>query len=108
VVDLNAGILRLFAESARRDGSTPMVVFFPSYGAGEVGRRIDSGRGRNAGLMYRTLRQAGVPNMDLGPCLADLPPDEGVAPDGQHYSPKANAMVARCLHAHLRQSNLLP
>lgn len=102
-ISLNSMIVRKFVESAILEGSSPVIAFFPSYGAGELDFGGNSGNQKVGRRVHETLAEANVDYLDLTSCLEDLPPSKGLASDGRHYSAEANRMVAHCLHGYLRQ-----
>jgi hypothetical protein len=87
---VNAALLQGFVESARRGGAHPVVVLLPSRAhLAEAGRTVSIGE--------RVLQSARLPYTDMAPCLTALAPGDRFIAGGNHYSPIANAAVAKCL-----------
>jgi lysophospholipase L1-like esterase len=105
--DLNAAILAEFAADVRRAGGTPLVVYFPSYGTGEIGGRAGQRPARMVQVARSALAEAGLDYLDLTGCMAGLAAADGVAADGAHFSAAANDRIAGCLHDHLRELGLV-
>lgn len=85
---VNAALFRAFVRDVSASGATPVVLFFPSrselsptWHGSFVGRDI--------------LRTSGVPFLDMTPCITRLPATDRYVV--LHFSPAANAAVARCL-----------
>jgi len=86
LVSINSSILKAFVRDTEREGTIPVVVFFP--GRGEL-EKMSS----NAEMV---LYDAGIEYVDTTPCLQEVDPDDRFMPGG-HYSPAGNAAVAKCL-----------
>jgi hypothetical protein len=99
LTSVNAFILNAFVGSVERMGSAPIVVYHPKRALNPLS---------DSSLSRRVLQEAGVAYTEPTSCLMELPPAEWFIPKG-HYTPKANAAVARCLvnivHQALSQSS---
>ncbi|MFQ5416801.1 MAG: SGNH/GDSL hydrolase family protein [Myxococcota bacterium] len=95
-IALNAAILRSFVDRVRANGSEPLVVYFPSAGAGDFPGlfRVKPNR---RGRARQVLREAQVEYADLTSCLRGVPAGDRMAAGDRHYSPRSNAAVAGCL-----------
>lgn len=85
---VNAALFQAFVRDVSASGAKPVVLFFPSrselsptWHGSFVGRDI--------------LRESGVPFLDMTRCITRLPATERYVV--LHFSPAANAAVARCL-----------
>jgi hypothetical protein len=94
LTSVNASILKAFVRSAEQMGSAPLVVYHPK-------RALDPLS--DSSLSRRVLLKAGVAYTEPTSCLLALPPAEWFIPKG-HYTPQANAAVARCLVNIVRQA----
>lgn len=94
---VNGGLLRSFVKAAREQGSTPIVVFFPS-----MEDLMPESRGR-MGIAAEVLRAEGIPYLDMTDCVSDVNPAERFAI--LHYSRIANVAVARCLRDSIREAS---
>ena len=93
---LNGEIITSFARLAEREGTRPLVVFFPARSDfGATDRRVWNG-------VVTTLRARGIDYVDLTPCVSELGVSELFIQGRPHYSPKGNARVATCLHSLVR------
>jgi len=91
---VNSALLRSFLQLATAEGSTPIVVYLPA--------RIDLhpatvSAERGGGFARDVLNATGINYTDLTPCLLELPAEERFVGGIRHYTPAANAAVARCL-----------
>ena len=84
-------IFQAFVNRVRADGSIPILVYLPSWGAAES---YPSGYDPLAQLI---ARDAGLQYTDLTECLSKVPFADRLMPR-RHYSPKANEAIASCLH----------
>lgn len=99
------GICERFHREALRRGSRPIVVMLPL--ARDMREMRELGRARYAPLI-ESLRERGIPVVDVAPGFADRPggPDAGVF--GQsHYNAAGNAVVARALRDALAREGVL-
>lgn len=92
---LNAEIIASFARLAEGEGSTPVVVYFPS-------RRDFPETRREKTDVLRILRERGIRYEDLTSCLGKLGVSELFIEGRPHYSPNGNERVAKCLSPVLR------
>jgi hypothetical protein len=86
---LNGEIFRAFVDSARAHGTVPILVAFPA--AIDFPLSDSPGDGGVSGI----LAALGLPYIDLRDCVAGVSADERF--HQHHYTPVANAAVARCL-----------
>lgn len=91
---VNSALLRSFLQLAAAEGSTPIVVYLPA--------RIDlhastESAERGGGFARDVLNATGINYTDLSTCLLELPHHERFVGGIRHYTPAANAAVARCL-----------
>ena len=91
---VNGEIFRTFFRMVRANGSTPLVVVFPS--------RADfiSEGGRRAGVAREVLEASGIPYRDMTECVREVSPGERF--EALHYSARTNLAVARCLEDSVR------
>ena len=95
-ITLNGEILASFAALAEREGSTPLVVYFPARSDFlGIDRSVKNG-------VLTMLRARGIRYEDLTSCLSELSVSELFIEGRPHYSPKGNAKVATCLHPVVR------
>jgi hypothetical protein len=105
---VNTAIFRSFSQAALSEGSIPIVVYLPDLGHFHAPKNYTP-------VSITIVRDAGLEPIDLTECLSqiDLPErfvqqHESTGSYG-HYSPKANALVASCLHevvvTHVPQEN---
>jgi len=91
MVALNAALVGKLLQEIRAHGGYPLLVFFPSWGSGEV-------RNGMIASTARMLQRTGEPYLDIWPCVRDLSAKQLIAADGMHYSGLANARVAACIY----------
>lgn len=91
MIQLNGAILRAFIHSAKENGMSPIVAFFPSRP--EV-RQLARGETTE---WQRQRERLAVPLLDTTPCLTELRYEDVFLPSDPHYSPRGNAAVAKCL-----------
>ena len=89
LLEINSRLLRGFVESATRDGSIPLVVFFPSKH--ELQRPSSS-----PPLGIQVLQTSGIEYLDATSCLQAELLSELYMPQ-THYSPQGNAALAKCV-----------
>jgi hypothetical protein len=98
LTSVNASILKAFIGSAERTGSAAIIVYHPK-------RALDPLS--DSSLSRRVLREGGVAYVEPTSCLLELHNEHWFVPGG-HYTPQANAAVAKCLvnivHQALTQS----
>jgi hypothetical protein len=97
---INGEILRDFVGLARAEGTTPIVVYLPARRDLAASRPEGS---TSAGLAQEVMRQAAIDYTDLTPCLLALQASERFVVGARHYSPRANAAIARCLSPVVRR-----
>ncbi len=99
MLSLNRELVRSFIRQTQAEGSTPLVVYFPTdYNF----RALAKDPGWRS-LAQTMLRDSDIPHMDLTPCLAALSPADRFPADGRnHLAPRANAAVAECLRDSVR------
>ncbi len=91
---INRELLHSFARLAIREGSFPIIVYFPA--------RSDFDFRSSHPLSEKTfgqgiLQDAGLTHVDLTSCLAKLNPSDRFVMGRPHYSPNGNAAIAKCL-----------
>lgn len=91
---VNGALLARFVKLARRQGSTPIVVFFP--GEWELPPLSEL----RPGVAVEVLHEQQIPYLDMTGCVLELPPGDRFL--SVHYSPAANSAIARCLGRSLR------
>jgi hypothetical protein len=94
---VNSEILTSFAKLAKAEGSTPLIVYLPS----RIGFQDGGTEAKDSVL--RMLRARGIEYEDLTSCLRRFSVSELFIEGRPHYSPKGNAMVARCLSPIVRR-----
>jgi len=92
---LNGEIFRSFVREVREQGSTPIVVVFPTGGD----LALDSKD--RASIATEVLRANSVPHVDMTDCVMKVSPSERLVT--LHYSPASNAAIARCLRDFINQ-----
>jgi hypothetical protein len=97
LVSVNASILNAFVRSADQSGATPLVVYHPK-------REVESGM---YSLGRQVLRESGIAYSEPTACLLELNPADWFFSQG-HYTPLANAAVAKCLVNIVRQALTAP
>jgi len=95
---VNGEIFRLFVRLAREEGSTPVIVYFPS--------RFDfvsdgTAPSRPTRVAKQVLRDNRIAYLDVTDCVRGVSPAERFL--RLHYSRVANAAVARCLADSIRE-----
>ncbi|MCC2643554.1 MAG: hypothetical protein K0S45_3967 [Nitrospira sp.] len=98
---VNEAIFTSFVRTAQAEESLPIVVFLPEYHEfqqpfGTLAERDLLGR--------RVAREAGVEFVDLTPCLEAVASGDRFT-TGWHYTPHANAAVARCLQSEIMKAH---
>jgi hypothetical protein len=93
---VNGELLRMFMRLAREEGTTPLVVVFPSRTYFEM-----EPKSRTLGAL-QILRANGIPYIDMTGCASAV--DETARFLVRHYSPTANAAIARCMMEFVRAS----
>ena len=93
---INGSLIKFFVQIAQAEGSVPLVVYFPDA----TDYPHPPGFVPNAITM---LREAGIPHIDLTPCITALDASRRFAPQG-HYTPEGNLAVASCLYDNVRLS----
>jgi hypothetical protein len=94
LIEVNASLLNAFIQSAEGSGAAPLVVYHP---------KREALLARDSSLGRRVLKEAGVAYTEPTSCLQEVDRDEWFIPQG-HYTPKANAAVAKCLVNVVRQA----
>jgi hypothetical protein len=94
-IALNAAIIASFARLAEGEGSTPVVVYFPSRSDFPESRREKA-------AVLTLLREQGIRYEDLTSCVGKLGVSELFSEDSRHYSAKGNERVSTCLYPLLR------
>jgi len=94
---INGELLRSFVRMAREQGSTPIVVYFPSRSDFETASRSSGGR-----VAKEVLETKRIPYLDMTDCVSKISPDERFVT--RHYSPATNVAVAECLRERIKVS----
>ncbi len=94
---VNIAIVRSFEREVRDAGAMPVVLFFPA-------RSELSPDWRSPIVGRDVLLQSGVSFIDMTPCVTRLAPEDRYV--AVHFSPAANAAIARCLRQALPASIL--
>jgi hypothetical protein len=97
---INGELFRSFVQLARKEGSTPVVVYFPS--------RLDfvavsTPRAKVTRVANEVLRANGISYLDMTGCVSKVNPTERFVTF--HYSPITNAAVAGCLLSSIREAS---
>ena len=94
-IALNAAIIASFSKVAEGEGSTPLVVYFPSRSDFPEPRREKA-------AILTLLRERGIRYEDLTSCVGKLGVSELFSETSRHYSAKGNERVSTCLYPMLR------
>jgi hypothetical protein len=89
---VNGELFRLFMQLARKHGSTPIVVYFPSRPDFEA---VSTSSGGITSVAKKVLQANNIPFLDMTDCVSKISPDERFVT--RHYSSATNAAIARCL-----------
>jgi hypothetical protein len=100
LVNMNARLLRKFVDSAKEEGSIPLVVFFPSKH--ELQRSQST-----PPIGIQVAQAAGVAYLDSTPCFSGIPLSDLYMP-GNHYTPQGNAALAKCVAAAVNKALTSP
>ncbi len=96
---LGQHVLTTMVRDVRAQGAIPVVVHFPYQyelrPAAEYGDKY-------VPLSVRMLREAGIDYYDMTPCLIEAKAFDAYMPYS-HYSPTANAVIAKCLEPIVRE-----
>ena len=96
-IALNSALLRSFGAIAERDGTVPIVIYFPTKGDFE-------GLDRSAkDAVLAAVSVSGIRTIDLTSCVSAIDWRRAFIPGHQHYSKAGNEAVARCLLPVVRQ-----
>jgi len=90
-IALNAAIIASFARFAEGEGSTPLVVYFPSRSDFPEPRREKA-------AVLTLLREWGIRYEDLTSCVGQLGVSELFSESSKHYSGNGNERVSTCLY----------
>jgi hypothetical protein len=96
---LNGEILRSFVRLADQEGSTPIVVYFPSRPDFET----STSSGEITNVAKGVLEANHIPYLDMTDCVSKVRPTERFITG--HYSPATNAAVAGCLRSSIREAS---
>ena len=86
-------VLQYLVRKILADGSTPLLVYFPYKREATLSTKPGD---ENSPLSLRVLRNSGFQFLDPSSCLKDAEISAAYT-KGDHYSPKGNAYIARCL-----------
>lgn len=95
IKSINGSILRTFIKMTRDENSIPLVVYFPTRGAGDFPSKTSQIR---RGLAREILQEYGIEYIDLTACLTAVKESERFVYGKPHYSPTGNAAVSKCLY----------
>jgi hypothetical protein len=92
MISLNQEILRSFLQETALANSVPLLIYLPFA--------MDYRSPDHEPIGLNILRSAGLPHVDLRPCLRQEPIERYFMPRGQgtHYSPEGNRQIAGCVH----------
>lgn len=98
LAEVNAALFASFVETAKKEGSIPYLVYFPSRGD-------FSGQNRLAkdGIL-ETFRERHIDHENLTDCIAKVGEPTAFIAGRPHYSPAGNAAVAACLEPAVRHA----
>lgn len=100
--EINRKILQSFIAAAEQAGSKPIILYLPAPS--------DFGADAATGARAR-LQKAGIPYLDVTPCLSKLPASERfLTIEGQrgHLTPKANQVLADFVYRKLSTVESMP
>jgi hypothetical protein len=89
MTEVNAALIASFVELAKKEGSSPLVVYFP--------QRVDYHGGTKSGPVLKKLEERGVEVEDLTECLRKVDVAALFIEGRPHYSPAGNAAATACL-----------
>src|SRR5262249_43884910 len=95
MLSINSEILRSFVKLATAEGSTPVIVYFPSRRDFLPNFSPSEGATNFAQSVFRA---AGIEYIDLTQCIMEINGPNRFIVGHPHYSPQTNAVVAKCLH----------
>ena len=97
MAEVNAALFASFAETAKKEGSIPYLVYFPSRGD-----FIGQNRLAKDGIL-EMLPERRIEHENLTDCIAKLGEPTAFIAGRPHYSPAGNAAVAACLEPAVRR-----
>jgi hypothetical protein len=101
---LSRAILQAFRALAQRHGSTSLLVYFPSIGAGDFSDSAPPANRESHGLGKRLVADAGMPHVDLTACLRSVDATKRFVPGKPHYASPGNEAIASCLVERVREA----
>ena len=104
LTSINNAIITSFTKDAKKNGSIPVVIYFPSRGAGELSDDIKLSSSKR--FAQEILNTASGEHIDLTKCVKEVEYSKRFAFDGNHYSATANKKVAHCLTGYLEKEVL--
>jgi lysophospholipase L1-like esterase len=96
---LGQQVLTTLVRDVREQGAIPLVVHFPYQW--ELRKAADYGD-KYIPLSVQMLRAAGIDHYDMTTCLIEAKAFDEYMPQS-HYSPRANAVIAKCLQPIVRE-----
>jgi hypothetical protein len=96
LISLNHEILLSFIKLAKTEGSTPLVVYFPTRGDFKGEQFVLERRWEKERVLVQ-LHDQQIEYIDLTACLSRIPPGELFIAGRPHYSALGNRAVADCL-----------
>jgi lysophospholipase L1-like esterase len=98
VLTISQHVLKTMVQQVREDGATPLIVHLPyQFELQNVAKYANN----YIPLSVRTLHDSDIDYFDLTPCLLEAKATDEYMPGG-HYSPKANAVIGKCLDSIVR------
>jgi hypothetical protein len=98
-MQLGKYVVQRLVQEVLEDGAIPIVVYLPY--AKELARPEDPPN-KEPALSVRMLQSASIEFFDPTGCSKEVWPSDAYM-EGGHYTPKANAHIARCLEPLIRQ-----
>jgi hypothetical protein len=98
-MELSQFVIPHLVREVSEDGAVPLVVYLPQKG--EIGVSSEP-QNKAIPLSARLLHNVGIEYFDPTACLTEVSLSDAYM-KGNHYSPQANAQIARCLEPVLRE-----
>jgi hypothetical protein len=98
LAEVNAALFASFVETAKKEGSIPYLVYFPSRGDFTGQNRL-----AKDGIL-EMLPERRIEHENLTDCIAKLGETAAFIAGRPHYSPAGNAAVAACLEPAVRRA----
>ncbi len=91
---VNSELVRSFVRLAIAEGSIPIVVYLPARRDLSASSSYPE---KDVSFAQSVLRSAGIAYTDLTPCVMEISAPDRFVVGARHYSPQANAAIAKCL-----------